>query len=248
MQPHHTHRPIGQGMVEYALLIGLLSLVVVLGLTASGQSISGVFARIFDSPATDAEQAEANPCRTIAQSDADWVAITDKFWKGGIEAQNGRYNVCPLCGGLLPAFSGNDYQIDLSGIRVTNTKSTWNGYGVTFRSTLGPKGLDGYMFEIERTNKNTPTKIYFSKWIEGKQIKPAIRELQLPAGIDWNNPPAMSVGVQGNNFTAYMNGNPVLEASDSTYTQGGAGVFANAGTQVSFDNFRVDTPECGEVQ
>lgn len=248
MQSHDKHRAIGQGMVEYALLIGLISLVVVLGLTASGQSVSGVFARIFVDRATDAEQVEANACRTIAKASDDWVAIEDAFWKGGIEAANGRYDVCPLCGGLLPTFSGDDYQIDLSGIRVINTTPTWNGYGVTFRSTYGPKGLNGYMFEIERINSNTSTEIYFSKWVNGKQIKPAIRKLQLPAGIDWNNPPAMSVRVEGDSFTAYMNGRPVLKASDSTYTQGGAGVIANAGTQVSFDAFRVDTPVCGEVQ
>ena len=104
------------------------------------------------------------------------------------------------------------------------------------------------MFEVEKVNKNNPTRIYFSKWVNGVQIKPYIKMYYLPSDIDWNNPPDMSVKVEGNTFTAYMNGQQVLQGSDKTYTEGGTGVFSNAGTELSFSDFLINPLNCPEVK
>jgi Flp pilus assembly pilin Flp len=233
----------GQGLVEYALLLVLMAVIAILALNISGISTSDLFNQI-----KTGIEGEDDSCKPLAEAGDEWESSKDKFWYGGIEQQQDGYKVCPLCGGLLPGFSDSDYQLDLSGVTVKNTNATWNGYGITFRAENGANGLNGYMFEVEKVNKNNPTRIYFSKWVNGVQIKPYIKMYYLPSDIDWNNPPDMSVKVEGNTFTAYMNGQQVLQGSDKTYTEGGAGVFSNAGTELSFSDFLINPLNCPEVK
>ncbi len=239
----HTVRQFqkGQGLVEYGLLLLLIAIAAILAISIAGVSVQELY-----------NQAMAGlggeKCTPLARAGADWDSSQDKFWKGGITPQQGGYKVCPLCGGLLPGFSGNDYQVDLSGVQVKNTNSTWNGYGITFRAENGKMGLNGYMFELEKVNKSNPTQIYFSKWVNGVQIKPPIKRVYLKSDIDWNNPPDMSVKVEGDTFTAYMDGQQVLQGSDKTYTEGGSGVFSNAGTELNFSDFLAASVDCDEVK
>jgi len=233
----------GQGLAEYALLLVLIALAAGLALNMAGVSIQEIYNRV-----VTGLRGEDAACSPLARAGSEWDSSKDKFWKGGIAQQPGGYKVCPLCGGLLPGFSDSDYQVDLSGVQVTNTSPTWNGYGITFRAENGAKGLNGYMFEVEKVNKNNPTRIYFSKWVNGVQIKPPIKMISLSSDIDWNNPPDMSVKVEGNTFTAYMDGQQVLQGSDDTYATGSAGVFSNAGTELIFSDFMADPLHCEEVK
>jgi Flp pilus assembly pilin Flp len=231
----------GQGLVEYGLLLFLVAVAVILALNVAGVSVQDMYNQAM-------ADLRGDKCAPLARAGNEWDASDDKFWKGGITSQQGGYKACPLCGGLLPGFSGSDYQLDLSGVQVKNTNPTWNGYGITFRAENGKKGLNGYMFEVEKVNKNNPTRIYFSKWVNGVQIKPYIKMLNLTSDIDWNNPPNMSVKVEGDTFTAYMDGQQVLQGKDKTYTKGGAGVFSNAGTELNFSDFLSNALDCKEVK
>jgi len=240
-----------QGLVEYALLLLLVAVVTGLGLSAAGVSIPEVYNQVitgFQGGGENGAGGEQPACLPLAQAGEDWTAFYDKFWRGGITPEGLGYQVCPLCGGLVPGFTGSDYQIDLSGVQVGNVRPTWNGYGVAFRSEYGKQGLNGYTFEIERVNKNAPVQIYFSKWVNGKQIKPPLSVQNLPADFDWNTPPDISVKAEGDTFTAYVGGKPVLQASDQTFTEGGAGVISNYGTQLSFSDFQVGALACTEAQ
>jgi|JFJP01.1.fsa_nt_gi hypothetical protein len=232
----------GQGLVEYALLLLLIAFVTGLSLNIAGVSVQDLYNQV-----TAGLRGENTDCSPLARAGSEWDASDDKFWRGGIEQQEDGYRACPLCGGLLPGFSGNDYQVGLSGVQVEKTNPTWNGYGITFRAENGPKGLNGYMFEVEKVNKNNPTRIYFSKWVNGVQIKPYIKMFYLPSDIDWNNPPDMSVKVEGDTFTAYMDGQQVLQGKDTTYPTGGSGVFSNAGTELNFSDFLANSLDCEEV-
>lgn len=243
MQRSITKTEHGQGLVEYALLIALIGIVAVAALSATGNSVEDVFERI-----AAVFQGQESACTPVASAGTKWdPSPTNSFWKGGIAQEGDGYQVCPLCIGMLPGYTDSDYRLDLSGVQVTNTKSSWNGYGVAFRSEYGPKGLNGYMFEIERQNKNAATEIYFSKWINGKQIKIPEALVTLPAGIDWNNPPDMSIAVEGDTFTAYLDGKQILQTRDTTYRSGGVGVLANDGTQLDFSDFQAKPSTCEEV-
>lgn len=232
---------IGQGLVEYALLLLLIALVAGLGLSAAGVSIPELYNQVMAGP-----KSEETACDPLASAGRNWDIFEDKFWRGGITQEGGLYEACPLCGGLLPGYKGNDYQVDLSGVKVSNVNPTWNGYGVAFRADYTKKGLDGYMFEIERVNKNAPVQVYFSKWVNGKQIKPPLSVTNLPADFDWNSPPDISVRAEGDKFTAYLDGQEILQARDKTYTEGGAGVVSNQGTTLEFSDFLIDALACQE--
>lgn len=243
MQGKNTSFPKGQALVEYALLILLIALVAGLALNAMGVSIPEIY-----NQAMAGGRGDDLACNPLARAGKDWEAFEDKFWRGGIVQQHSGYQVCPLCGGLLPGYSGRDYRVDLSGVKVKNVNPTWNGYGVTFRAKYDKKGLHGYMFEIEKVNKNAPVQIYFSKWVNGKQIRPPLAVQNLPPDFDWNNPPDISVKVEGDTFVAYLNGKEVLKASDKTYAEGGAGMVANLGTRLDFADFLLNPPVCEEAK
>ncbi len=233
----------GQGLVEYALLLLLIAIVGGLALNAMGVSIPDIYNQVMAGL-----RGEDAACSPLARAGKEWDAFKDKFWRGGIAQKDGGFQVCPLCGGLLPGYSGSDYRVDLSGVKVQNVNPTWNGYGVAFRAEYGKKGLNGYMFEIEKVNKNAPVQIYFSKWVNGKQIRPPLAVKNLPPDFDWNNPPDISVKAEGDTFIAYLDGKEVLKASDKTYTEGGAGVVSNLGTKLDFADFAVNLPVCEEVK
>lgn len=229
----------GQGLVEYALLLILITVVSLLALSLAGISISDIFSGV-----GSLFQPTSNQCLPIAQAGEEWDELMDKFWRGGITTGENGYEVCRLCGGILPGFSGSDYEIDLSGVSVDNVTSSWNGYGVAFRAEYTKNGLNGYMFEIEKANKNSPAQIYFSKWVNGKQIKPPLAVKNMPANFNWDNPPEMRIEVKGDTFTAYLDGQSALSAQDKTYTDGGVGVISNLGTQLAFKDINVNALDC----
>lgn len=233
----------GQGLAEYALLVVLVVVVLLLALAATGTSFSDIYNSIIEALGFD------GGCETVAGSSMDeWTALKDKFWRGGITDTGDQLTVCPLCGGVLDGYTGSDYVVDLSDVQVTNTGSTWYGYGVTFRSEYTNRGLNGYMFEIEQTNKNKPPVMYFSKWVNGNQVRPSLAVTNLPANFSWSDPPDMQVSVQGDTFVAYLDGVPVLNASDSTYASGSAGVIANAGSTLRFSDFSLNPTDCLESE
>jgi len=238
----------GQGLLEYALLIALVAVLIALTLNAMGISIADVYSKAVAALEGDTSGEDDLDCKPLAVATDEWKNLEDKFWRGGIKQGDGEFYVCPLCGGLLPGFSGNDYVIDLSDVKVSNVLPSWNGYGVAFRADYQKSGLNGYMFEIERVNKNLKTQIYFSKWVNGKQIKPPLATITAPANFDWDNPPSMTVKVEGDQMIAYLNGVEVLRASDSTYAEGSSGVIANMGTQLQFNDFYATPPRCMEIK
>lgn len=238
----------GQSLLEYALIIALVAVLIALTMNAMGISLADVYSKAVAALEGETGGGDDPDCTPLAVATDDWKNLQDKFWRGGIKQGDDGFYVCPLCGGLLPGFSGNDYAIDLPGVKVSNVLPSWNGYGVAFRADYQKSGLNGYMFEIERVNKKLPTQIYFSKWVNGKQIKPPLASITAPANFDWDNPPNMTVKVEGDQMIAYLNGVEVLRASDSTYPEGGAGVIANMGTQLQFKDFYATRPQCVEVK
>ena len=238
----------GQGLVEYALLLALIALVAALALDASGVSVSDVYRDTIATLRGDRVPAGEEPaCIQTIEATGQWNPYKDGFGRGGVEYRNGRFQVCSLCGGTVPGSHGKDYTLTFSNVQVENVRKSWNGYGVLFRGTFEKKKYSGYMFEIERQNENKPTQVYFSKWVKGKQIRPLLSVLDLPS-FDWENPPEIQVKVEGDTFTAYLDGKEVLRAKDDTYPDGSSGVISNPGTELKFGGFKVGMDLCGEVE
>jgi len=241
----------GQGIVEYAVILGLIALVVVLALGAMGISVGDVYAAVVKALGGEVS------CKTYYHSDfgreiPSWIEIKNSFWGkfGSWQVKDGKL-VSPRSGAmLLNGYSGSDYNISLSGIRLANQSSAWNGYGVMFRSSLDAKNrLNGYMFEFERRTPNEPVTMYFSYWVGGTQVvmnPPG--KMVIPANSGWDNPANLTVSVQGNTFVASMNGKKIMEATDpkNLYTEGAVGVASNAGSSIVVDDLVVKTPGCEE--
>lgn len=240
----------GQGIVEYAVILGLIALVVILALGAMGISVGDVYAAIVKALGGEVD------CKTYYHSDFStapgWTEIKNSFWGkfGHWQVKDGKL-VSPRSGAiLLNEYTGSDYNISLSGIKLANQSSAWNGYGVMFRSSLDAKGrLNGYMFEFERRSPREPTTAYFSYWVGGMQVvMTPPGKMIIPAKSGWDNPANLSVSVQGNTFVASMNGKKIMEATDpkNLYTEGAVGVASNAGSSIVLDDVAVKTPGCEE--
>ncbi len=240
----------GQGIVEYAVILGLIALVVVLALGAMGISVGDVYAAIVKALGGEVD------CKTYYHSDfgtpPTWTEIKNTFWGkyGQWQVKDGKL-ISPRSGAmLLNEYSGSDYNISLNGIRLANQSSAWNGYGVMFRSSLDAKNrLNGYMFEFERRTPKEPVTMYFSYWVGGKQVvMTPPGKMTVPANSGWDNPANLSISVQGNTFVASMNGKKIMEATDpkNLYTDGAVGLASNAGSSIVVDDVAVKTPGCEE--
>ncbi|GAB4409945.1 MAG: hypothetical protein Kow00123_23420 [Anaerolineales bacterium] len=240
----------GQGIVEYAVILGLIALVVVLALGAMGISVGDVYAAIVKALGGEVD------CKTYYHSDfgtpPTWAEIKNTFWGkyGQWQVKDGKL-ISPRSGAmLLTGYSGSDYNISLNGIRLANQSSAWNGYGVMFRSSLDAKNrLNGYMFEFERRTPKEPVTMYFSYWVNGTQVvMTPPGKMTVPANSGWDNPANLSISVQGNTFVASMNGKKVMEATDpkNLYTEGAVGLASNAGSSIVVDDVAVKTPGCEE--
>lgn len=250
MQRTISHARKGQGIVEYAVVLGLIALVVVLALGAMGISVGDVYAAIVK--ALGGEVA----CKTYYHYDfsttPSWTEIKNSFWGkyGHWQVKDGKL-ISPRSGAILfNEYTGSDYNISLNGIKLANRSSAWNGYGVMFRSSLDAKSrLNGYMFEFERRRPRQPITAYFSYWVGGTQVvMTPPGKITIPANSGWDNPANLSVSVQGNTFVASMNGKKILEATDSKnlYTEGAVGIASNAGSSIVLDDVAVKTPGCKE--
>ncbi len=246
----------GQGLVEFALILVLVVGLGLLSLNLMGVSLKDVYQQIVDAfGGTSSQSGEAqSACKNYYQSGfddslEDWDDIESKSWKGEWDVEDGQLVGSNLGAILYGGLDDQDYSVSLNGAHLTPTSSknpTYQGYGVIFRAETVKGNLNGYMFEVEKKNKNDPGTMYFSQWINGNQINPALASMPVPANFDWSNPGNMSVSAVGDTFTAYLNGQPILTAKDDLYASGQAGAAVNRGSTLRLDDFSVDSPQCQE--
>jgi len=242
----------GQGLVEYSLILAMLVVTTLLSLNLMGISVQDAYENIVNQFSGD----EIDQCQTYYENTFDgdlddWTRLEpDKlwgFWKGNFKTQDGQLIGNSLSALILDQYSGNDYLININNPTLQQTRKTYNGYGVTFRSNYDSKDrLDGYMFEFERVNPSDQGTMYFSAWQKGYQIRPPLAEVSVPPGFDWNNPGDLSINVSGNTFTAYLNGEKVLQAQDDTYAEGKVGLAVNQGSKLILNGFGIDDIACQE--
>jgi hypothetical protein len=142
-----------------------------------------------------------------------------------------------LCGGgregrIFVPLSERNYVIN---VRMALLQQG-NGYGIYFRATNFDR-VDGYTFQYDPGY--SPGAFLFRKWVRGNELSPFARN-NAP-GYTWHNVSRqIRIEVNGNTFTAYVDGQRVLTGSDNTYTYGGVGFRTWDATQVCFDDLTVD--------
>jgi len=225
----------GQGLIEYIVLIALISFGVILALNFYGLSVRDVYCNIAD------KISKGDSC-AVTQICQDDFSTDFKGWNtlqgSGGSVQDGQLcpsnytlalNTCSTSKNL------KDYTVKLND---ANLKSG-DGYGLVFRAENTKNGMTGYVFQYDPGYY--PGSFVIRKWANGRELNPPIAVA--PAkGYNWYNAPRdIQVVVKGDTFTAYVDGKPVLTAEDSTYTSGGAGVRTWDSTQVCFDQFGIQS-------
>lgn len=232
----HLRLSKGQGLVEYVLLIALVVAGVALVMQLTGVRLSDVYCRVGSAIAGD------NVCAKVQYACEDnFNAGLDTWVKGQGAWQTKNEAACASGVGMIFDKCSSDlkpknYTVQVSGAHLTRG----NGYGVFFRTTLDAKGqFNGYTFQYDPGYGGGA--FIFRKWVNGVELSPfAVAPAK---GYDWYSAPKdVSVVVQGNQFTAYIDGVAVLTGTDSSYSQGGAGLRSWDSSQVCVDAFRISVP------
>jgi fructan beta-fructosidase len=230
----HTKYPLfsGQGLVEYAILIALAVIGVILTLQLTGMTLADLYCNI-------ARAISGSDTCALAREDycSDDFPTDMSGWNG----TTGQWGVAngQLCtAGYGRTFNRcsqetvrSDYVVSLDGANLMRG----NGYGVFFRATDVTTRPNGYIFQYDPGYAGGA--FIFRKWVDGNELWPpfAVARAQ---GYDWYNTPRdVKVVVEGNTFTAYVDGVAVLTATDDTYTEGASGLRTWDSTSLCVDGF-----------
>ncbi len=238
----------GQGVIEYVLLLALLAVVAVLALSAMGVSLQNVLGEVVS--ALGALGGEQPPlCEVFYQSQFDrgineWYQLKGGLWRGRWRNIAGKMVGDPLAAALLKSVNRDDYVLTAESVGLTKIRDSYQGFALIFRARALANDLEGYMFEFEKKNAADPGLMYFSKWVRGFQVFPPLASVAVPANFDWNKVQQMRVIVQGDTFTAFINGQEVLRVRDTTYAQGYVGMAVNYGSRATVSNVSVTSLGC----
>jgi len=222
----------GKGLVEYVLLLGLAVIGIALVLQLAGVRVSDIYCNIADAlPGGDSCSQKELCADDFSANLSGW--ITRQGTAGGV--QGGKY--CPPSYSLMlnkcsMSNSPKDYTIGLDGAQL----NSGNGFGIMFRVQELSTGLAGYAFQYDPGLGG----FVFRKWAHNVEINPPLAFVRAP-GYDWfGEPHDIQIKVQGDKFTAYIDGVAVLTAQDSSYVSGGGGLRTWDSTQACFDDFEIE--------
>lgn len=223
---HANRRDAGQSFTELAILLGLVAAVVVVGLTLTGEGTRDALCRTASAFGVE--------CGDLLRDD---FSSLDNW-----SIQNGRWQIRDgrLCidgpGRIYRPLDRNDYVINVDLARITKG----NGYGIFFRDSGGAK-FNGYSFQYDPGYGRGA--FIIRKWINGNELSMPIARVDAPRGYDWYGADRqVQVEVRGDTFTAYIDGQPVVQARDRSFTSGGIGFRSWDNTSACFDNLSVRRP------
>jgi hypothetical protein len=221
----------GQGLVEYSMLLALLIINVILILLLTGVSVRDAYCKIVSA------LGGADACSRPSHLAFDDFATLNGWNKviGNWQVANGL-----LYGGqgegraFMKNFTGTDYTVTADMATLTQG----NGYGVFFR-TSNEQAVNGYDFQYDPGYGQ----FVMRKWVGGYEISTPFARANPPANFAWlNTSRQVQVVVQGSTFTAYVDGQPVLTGTDSTYAQGGVGLRTWDSSNITVGSVTVDPP------
>ena len=210
----------GQGVAEYALVVVLVAIALVVVLILLGEDLSGVYCSIANKLGADScEVTESTAyCEEALNNSKGWEFTRkgDNYWdvsdgKMCVIHDTFRDYAFNTCSQDLPS---DDYIIRMSGVDLT----AGPGYGVFFRLQDVSETPSGYAFQYDAGAHG----FVFRKWTNGAEKTLAYRSRKDYEFYDV--PRDIEVHVEGDTFSAYVDGNLVLTTSDSTYPTGDAGI------------------------
>lgn len=228
----------GQGLVEYALIIVLVALVVVGVLVFFGDQVSAAFCRVageLGGGMCEVQQS-ASYCNDEFKNNKEWefTRSGEDSWDisgGSMCMTKNTYKdyAFNTCSQELPS---EDYIIRLNSAELTQG----SGYGVFFRLQEPSLDPSGYTFQYDPGAGG----FVFRKWTNGTES--TLRYKRASDYDFFNVPRDIEVHVNGNTFEAYIDGELILTAADSTYPtgSGGVGIRTWGNTRACFGDLKID--------
>jgi Flp pilus assembly pilin Flp len=237
----------GQGLVEYALILVLVSSIVAVSLHLTGTSIREIFTRALceiqgeeDCQAQvflEEEFSEETEFDFSSWETGLWRKKNNEWW-----LEDGKLVSDKDASILFDQIIDGAYSVLISGVDLLNESNKKQGVSLHFNSSYEDKNFSGYALQIVSEKKGDF--IYFQEYSKGKPIKPDLtKKLRLPLDFNWDNPVDIQVDVQGDTFTGYVNGQMVIQAQDSTYSQGQVGIASGKDSEISVDAITVQSLE-----
>ena len=188
------------------------------------------FARDFEKEAIGTMPKGWTSARTGTGEGSVWTLVEDKTAPRGstvlaqtAESPETLFNVC-----VADDTSFTDVEVTVAFKAMQGKKD--QGGGVVWRY------VDNNNYYIARFNPLEDNyRLY--KVVDGKRIQLATKEaIKAPAG-EWHT---LAVRMKGNEIVCHLNGKPVLEAKDDSFTKPGkVGLWTKADAQTYFDDFQV---------
>lgn len=218
----------GQGLLEYALIILLVGIIVTGAALVAGRQVGNVYSGL-QPPLAGAPPTPVPTPTPSATNWDDWQQVKGKRWR----KENGAF--CAGPGGEHRSFYGAENWTDYV---VTFTAELYkgNGFGVYFRATCFEKA-NAYIFQYDPGYGKGA--FLFRKIVGGRERSPFARA-KAPVEYQWHKVSRqIKVVVKGDTFTAYVDDQRVLRASDSEYTHGAVGLRTWDGSDVCFSDFQI---------
>jgi hypothetical protein len=210
---------LGQGLIEYGLIVSLIATTSILALHASGINLESVY------------------CRVIEGLGGEGCGYTPENWN----IERGDWTIDDqICGGVgegrifAEDFTGDDYILNIDSARLFQGM----GYGVYFRASE-PNLVNGYTFQYDPGYQG----LILRKWMGGHELHPPFAVEIMPEDYDWySNAHQIQLSVIGNNFTVNIDGQEMMTATDDTYTEGGIGLRTWDDTEACFEGIKIRNP------
>ncbi len=120
-----------------------------------------------------------------------------------------------------------------------DTSSTYGNAGVFFRADKIDGKVSGYSYEIHDCPANPSNNhVVFVRWDKG--VRTEIERKPLPAGTNINSAMDFKIQVNGNQFTAFLNGNQVMTQTDKTYNKGDVGLRFDGAVRTKVSSFSTE--------
>ena len=223
---------LGQGLVEYVLILALISLGVAATLELTGYSVRDAYCAAAEGlGATNACADTRVYCEDDFSSMDDWDSQYGKWSSSDDQMCTSRgAKAYSTCAETLPT---SDYTVNLDGAQLDRG----NGYGVFFRGSEMDGKTNGYIVQYDPGWGGGA--IIMRKWVNGRELPPFA--VQRMPGFDWTGEPHdIQLDVQGDTFTVSIDGAEILVGQDDTYSEGtGVGLRSWDGTEVCFDGMSV---------
>lgn len=229
----HSHSHRGQSITEYAIILALVAVCVLLLLSLTGQSVAEVLCSVVDG----LNLGDRNSCTNFLNDTFGNLNNWERIWGG----DNHTLNDGKLCMKgderlLNKQPLPDDYKVSMNYAQL----SSGNGYGIMFRMNQSGTNYAGYTFQID---PGLGKRFAFRRYDRnGAELSTPLSMASAPANFNWSAPHKVDVVVKGDKFAAYIDGVLVLTASDSTYPSGQVGLRTWDSTDACFDDLSVTAP------